>query len=165
MDLRYVCTAAAPWILIHPAFPRVERERQGSVISHLCFITSDVTPGTDHLASPILALLHASHSNMFTPPHVCSAWHMTLSPPQYNPVTAFFMLFRNPVTQWKGHTHTLQHTPGHSLMHEQPDMTPCVSQVTPLQSSHAVNTHYHPWGHTCLAQGYRTASSCREAET
>lgn len=125
------------------SFPR-GGQRQSSAVSHGCFITDVVTPGMDHFASPVLTLSHASRS----PPHVRSFPAHDPFSPQYNPVTVFSMLFRNLVTPWKGHvcthTHSL-HISGHSLMHEQSDMTPRVSPVTPLQSLHGVNnTHDHP---------------------
>lgn len=135
----YVSTAPALWILTHSFY--LGGERQSSVISHRCFITEDVTPDSPLLIHPrTVACVICGHVHH----DYALAWHMTLPPHQYNPVTVFSMLFRNLVTPWKGHTHT-EHIPCHSIMHEQSDMTPCVSLVTPLQCSRAVNnTHHHP---------------------
>lgn len=57
-----------------PSFPR-GGERRSSVIFHPCFITNKVTPGMDHLASPILVLSNMSHSNMFTHTHMLCLAH------------------------------------------------------------------------------------------
>lgn len=48
-----------------PSFPQ-GGERQSSAISHRRFITDDVTPGMDHLTSPILACVTFEHAHHHT---------------------------------------------------------------------------------------------------
>ncbi len=109
----YVGSAAAPWILIHPLSPGWRETELGDLSSLLHHRRRDTWYGSPRLTRP-RAVTCITFRNMSSPTHTCSAWHMTLSPPQSNPVTVFSMLFRNLVTpSERPHTHTHTHTPAH----------------------------------------------------
>ena len=54
-------------------------EGQSSAIPHPCFIKDVMTPGMDHLGSPIPALSNATHPTVFTSTHMLCLAHDPLS--------------------------------------------------------------------------------------